>query len=77
MTCHALSAPGTILCVLMDIFEDLLAPSRHALENNPFSNPFAEQPSSPDSWATPFDPHAFDITSQLHLTRLQYFWSKF
>lgn len=48
----------------MDSFDDLLAPSRHALEDNPFADPFAKQRSSPDPWATPFDPHAFDNTSQ-------------
>jgi sorting nexin-1/2 len=51
----------------MDSFDDLLAPSRHALEDNPFADPFAKQRSSPDPWATPFaatDPHAFGNTSQ-------------
>ena len=51
----------------MDNFDDLLAPSRHALEDNPFADPFAKQRSSPDPWATPFsptDPHEFDNTSQ-------------
>ena len=48
----------------MDSFDDLLAPSRHALEDNPFADPFAKQPSSPDPWATPFNPHAYDNTSQ-------------
>ena len=48
----------------MDSFDDLLAPSRHALEDNPFADPFAKQPGSPDPWATPFDPHAYDNTSQ-------------
>jgi sorting nexin-1/2 len=47
----------------MDGFDDLLAPSRHALEDNPFADPFAKQRSSPDPWATPFattDSHGFD-----------------
>ena len=51
----------------MDSFDDLLAPSRHALEDNPFADPFAKQRSSPDPWATPFaatDPHTFGNTSQ-------------
>ena len=51
----------------MDGFDDLLAPSRHALEDNPFADPFAKQRSSPDPWATPFaatDVHAFGNTSQ-------------
>ena len=51
----------------MDSFDDLLAPSRHALEDNPFADPFAKQRSSPDPWATPFaatDPHEFGNTSQ-------------
>jgi sorting nexin-1/2 len=51
----------------MDSFDDLLAPSRHALEDNPFADPFAKGRSSPDPWATPFaatDPHAFGNTSQ-------------
>ncbi|KAF8809467.1 Vps5-domain-containing protein [Phlegmacium glaucopus] len=51
----------------MDGFDDLLAPSRHALEDNPFADPFAKQRSSPDPWATPFaatDSHAFDNTSE-------------
>ncbi|KAH9479365.1 Vacuolar protein sorting-associated protein vps5 [Psilocybe cubensis] len=39
----------------MDGFDDLLAPSRHALEDNPFADPFAKPRSnSPDPWATPF-----------------------
>ena len=51
----------------MDSFDDLLAPSRHALEDNPFADPFAKQRSSPDPWAKPFaatDSHAFDNTSE-------------
>ncbi|PPR08142.1 hypothetical protein CVT24_012356 [Panaeolus cyanescens] len=39
----------------MDGFDDLLAPSRSALEANPFANPFeSHRSSSPDPWATPF-----------------------
>lgn len=39
----------------MDEFDDLLAPSRRALEENPFADPFATARSgSPDPWATPF-----------------------
>ena len=37
----------------MASFDDLLAPSRRALEENPFDDPFA-RPGSPDPWATPF-----------------------
>ena len=51
----------------MDGFDDLLAPSRHALEDNPFADPFAKERSSPDPWATPFaatDSHAFGSTSE-------------
>ena len=51
----------------MDGFDDLLAPSRHALEDNPFADPFAKDRSSPDPWATPFaatDSHTFGNTSQ-------------
>jgi len=51
----------------MDGFDDLLAPSRHALEDNPFADPFAKQRRSPDPWATPFaatDSHAFGNTSE-------------
>jgi sorting nexin-1/2 len=37
----------------MDGFDDLLAPSRRALEDNPFENPFAQpRSSSPDPWAS-------------------------
>ena len=37
----------------MDGFDDLLAPSKRALEDNPFENPFAQQRSgSPDPWAS-------------------------
>lgn len=39
----------------MDGFDDLLAPSRRALEDNPFANPFSNDRShSPDPWASPF-----------------------
>ncbi|RDB20924.1 Vacuolar protein sorting-associated protein vps5 [Hypsizygus marmoreus] len=38
----------------MDGFDDLLAPSRGALEDNPFADPFAKRSNSPDPWATPF-----------------------
>ncbi|KAJ7577034.1 Vps5 C terminal like-domain-containing protein [Mycena floridula] len=38
----------------MDSFDDLLAPSRRMLEENPFSDPFAKRSSSPDPWATPY-----------------------
>jgi sorting nexin-1/2 len=39
----------------MDGFDDLLAPSRRALEDNPFANPFSSDRShSPDPWASPF-----------------------
>ena len=60
----------------MDSFDDLLAPSRHALEDNPFADPFARQRSSPDPWATPFaatDPHSFDHTSSQHFNSLDSF----
>jgi sorting nexin-1/2 len=37
----------------MDGFDDLLAPSRRALEDNPFEDPFAQPRSnSPDPWAS-------------------------
>jgi sorting nexin-1/2 len=39
----------------MDGFDDLLAPSRHALEDNPFADPFAKQRRSPDPWDTPWN----------------------
>lgn len=35
----------------MDGFDDLLAPSRDALERNPFADPFA-RPGSPDPWSS-------------------------
>ena len=62
----------------MDGFDDLLAPSRHALEDNPFADPFAKQRSSPDPWATPFaatDSHAFSHTesSSQHFDSLDSF----
>ena len=36
----------------MDGFDDLLAPSRAALEQNPFADPFAPRSESPDPWAS-------------------------
>ncbi|KAF4592968.1 Vacuolar protein sorting-associated protein 5 [Pleurotus pulmonarius] len=39
---------------LMDGFDDLLAPSRSVLEENPFEDPFGKRSNSPDPWATPF-----------------------
>ena len=71
--CHGRHVTRVRVCLahdtwgLMDSFDDLLAPSRHALEDNPFADPFAKGRSSPDPWATPFaatDPHAFGNTSQ-------------
>lgn len=41
----------------MDGFDDLLAPSRQALESNPFADAFGDRSSSPDPWATPFSSH--------------------
>ncbi|KAG6868954.1 hypothetical protein C0993_007168 [Termitomyces sp. T159_Od127] len=38
----------------MDGFDDLLAPSRSALEDNPFADPFSKRSGSPDPWASPF-----------------------
>lgn len=38
----------------MDGFDDLLAPSRRILEDNPFADPFAKRSGSPDPWASPF-----------------------
>ncbi len=38
----------------MDGFDDLLAPSRSVLEENPFSDPFSKRSGSPDPWASPF-----------------------
>ena len=65
----------------MDSFDDLLAPSRHALEDNPFADPFARQRRSPDPWNTPFaptDPHAFDHTSSSqHFNSLHSFDNEF
>jgi sorting nexin-1/2 len=36
----------------MDSFDDLLANSRRALEENPFEDPFAKRSNSPDPWAS-------------------------
>lgn len=36
----------------MDGFDDLLAPSRNALEENPFEDPFAKRSGSPDPWTS-------------------------
>lgn len=36
----------------MDGFDDLLAPSRQALDANPFENPFTKRSDSPDPWAS-------------------------
>ena len=36
----------------MDTFDDLLEPSRRALEINPFEDPFAKRSNSPDPWST-------------------------
>ena len=36
----------------MDNFDDLLANSRRALEENPFEDPFAKRSNSPDPWAS-------------------------
>ncbi|KAJ8095282.1 Vacuolar protein sorting-associated protein vps5 [Marasmius tenuissimus] len=44
----------------MDSFDDLLAPSRSMLEDNPFSDPFARS-SSPDPWANPYANQEEDI----------------
>lgn len=38
----------------MDSFDDLLAPSRSVLEENPFEDPFAKRSSSPDPWSSGF-----------------------
>ncbi|KAG6821426.1 hypothetical protein H0H93_010150 [Arthromyces matolae] len=38
----------------MDDFDDLLGPSRSALEDNPFADPFAKRSNSPDPWSSPF-----------------------
>ncbi|KAH8093274.1 Vps5 C terminal like-domain-containing protein [Cristinia sonorae] len=35
----------------MDGFDDLLAPTRSALESNPFEDPFAKRSGSPDPWS--------------------------
>lgn len=50
----------------MDGFDDLLAPSRRALEDNPFEDPFASARSnSPDPWASySHNPFQGDITPQ-------------
>ncbi|KAF8634597.1 hypothetical protein AX17_004186 [Amanita inopinata Kibby_2008] len=52
----------------MDSFDDLLAPSRNLLEENPFADPFAKRSNSPDPWASPFaiqdaSPSAYDTTT--------------
>ncbi|KAJ4468469.1 hypothetical protein C8J55DRAFT_564974 [Lentinula edodes] len=56
----------------MDGFDDLLAPSRSMLEDNPFnkdSNPFGSRRSgSPDPWASPFD-HSHDAWTEDHRTQ--------
>lgn len=41
----------------MDGFDDLLAPTRDALESNPFADPFG-RPSSPDPWSSFHQPSA-------------------
>ncbi|KAJ2918666.1 hypothetical protein MD484_g1721, partial [Candolleomyces efflorescens] len=44
----------------MDGFDDLLSPSRQALESNPFASPFAnpfDEGASSDPWASPFGGH--------------------
>lgn len=40
----------------MDGFDDLLAPSRSALESNPFADPFSKRSGSPDPWASVYQP---------------------
>ncbi|KAJ3527597.1 hypothetical protein NM688_g8108 [Phlebia brevispora] len=40
----------------MDGFDDLLAPTRDALESNPFADTFGKRPASPDPWTTFQDP---------------------
>ncbi|KAJ3864860.1 Vps5 C terminal like-domain-containing protein [Lentinula novae-zelandiae] len=56
----------------MDGFDDLLAPSRSMLEDNPFnedSNPFGSRRSgSPDPWASPFD-RSHDAWTEDHHTQ--------
>ncbi|KAF9266929.1 Vps5-domain-containing protein [Marasmius fiardii PR-910] len=47
----------------MDSFDDLLAPSRNMLEDNPFSDPFSKRSGSPDPWANPYSHHDQDIYS--------------
>lgn len=62
----------------MDGFDDLLAPSRHALEDNPFADPFQKDRSSPDPWATPFaatEPQGFGSTSIEHSQSLDSYGS--
>ena len=55
----------------MEGFDDLLGPSRQALEENPFADPFLKRSSSPDPWANPFastdSSDAFGSTSE-HFT---------
>lgn len=48
----------------MESFDDLLAPSRHILEQNPFADPFAKRSNSPDPWASPFSVSTTTATSQ-------------
>ena len=53
-----------VITLVMDGFDDLLAPSRRAFSENPFANPFTtDRPHSPDPWASPFantQQNAFD-----------------
>ena len=52
----------------MEGFDDLLGPSRQALEDNPFADPFLKRSNSPDPWANPFastdSSDAFGSTSE-------------
>ena len=41
-----------ILELAMDGFDDLLAPTRDALEKNPFADPFGKRSDSPDPWTS-------------------------
>ncbi|KAL4065858.1 Vps5 C terminal like-domain-containing protein [Scleroderma citrinum] len=56
----------------MDGFDDLLASSRNALEDNPFADPFAQtRPESPDPWAS------FGQVQQDSQSQVDYFKSGF
>ncbi|KAG6890326.1 hypothetical protein C0995_009533 [Termitomyces sp. Mi166 len=56
----------------MDGFDDLLAPSRSALEDNPFADPFAKRSGSPDPWASSFAVNSHDDSFTNHYATNHY-----